>query len=120
MAFVMDPLTCRSRLRTRWRRRGRWAGEVQLGRGARSIGRLEVRVIGFESWPSREQAVRELLDVGVVVLEGIVVALALDSDAILGAGKFILQAHEIFVGFQLRIVLDDEKKPAECAIELPV
>jgi len=33
--------------------------------------------------------VRELLDVGVVILQGIVVAFTLYGDSVLGAGKFI-------------------------------
>src|SRR5208282_457575 len=95
-------------------------GEVYLRDFARSWGRFEVGFIGFESGYTSEEAVGELLDVGVVILQGVVVALPFDSDAVLGAGEFVLQSEEVFVGFQLRIILDDHKQAAECSIELAV
>ena len=53
---------------------------------ARSFGGLEVIVVAFEAGPSREDVVGEQANVGVVLLNGIVIALAFDGDAVLCAG----------------------------------
>ena len=49
----------------------------------------------------------------VVLLDALVVAHALDGDAILGAGQFVHQTVELLVGAKLRIVFDDREQPAE-------
>ena len=74
-------------------------GELNLGSFAGGFGGLEVRFVAFEARPTGEDAVREEPDVGVVGLDGIVVALAFYGDAIFGAGQFVLKAEEVFVGF---------------------
>ena len=50
---------------------------------------------------------------GVVLLHALVVAHALDREAVLGAGELVHQAVELLVGLQLRIVLDHRQQPAE-------
>jgi hypothetical protein len=60
---------------------------------------LEVGVVALVAGPSREEAVGELADKGVIRLDGVVVVLAGDGDAVFGAGEFVLQAEEVFVGF---------------------
>ena len=83
---------CWSRLRLRLRSR-----EVHLGHCPRSFRGGEIRVVGFEPHTRREHAGRKLLHVSVVVLQGIVVALALDSDAVFGSREFVLQTQEILI-----------------------
>src|ERR1700734_3062372 len=63
------------------------------GRGRRGEG----VVVNLEPAPSRENAIRELADECVVGLDRIIVALALDRNAVFGSGQFILQPQEIFV-----------------------
>ena len=60
------------------------------------------------------------MHVSVVVPQSVVVTLALDGNAILRAGKFILKTQEILVRLQLRIVLDHQQQPAQRPVELPV
>ncbi len=69
--------------------------------------------------PQCRLAVGELLRVGVVVAQRVVVALALDGDAILRAGEFILQSQVMLVGLQLRIVLDNQQA-SERSVELSI
>ena len=38
---------------------------------------------------------------------------ARDGDAILGPGEFVHQPVELLVGFQVRVVLDDDEQPGE-------
>ena len=57
----------------------------------------------MEASPAGEDAVGEEADVGVVGLDGIVVALPFHGDAIFGACQFVLKAEEIFVGFELGV-----------------
>jgi hypothetical protein len=95
-------------------------GELDLGDFAAGGAGLEVGVVAFVAGPSGEEAVGELADVGVVGLDGVVVVLAGDSDAVFGSGELILQAEKIFVGFELRIIFDDSEQATESAIELTV
>ena len=81
---------------------------------------MEVGVVAFVAGPGGEEAVGELEDVGVIGLDGVVVILAGDGDAVFGAGEFVLQAEEIFVGFELGVVFDDGEEAAERAVELAV
>ena len=74
----------------------------------------------MESRPARENIVRKKSDVRVVVLNRVVVALALNGDAVFSARQFVLQTEEVFIRFQLRIVFDDEEQPSESAIQLAV
>src|SRR5215470_1363607 len=95
--IMRQVLACR--FSPRWLRRGSGSrrSEVYLWNLARSFCRFEIGVVRLEARPSREDVVGELLDVRVVVLQSIVVALALDSNAIFGACQLILQAHEILI-----------------------
>src|SRR5208282_1905634 len=108
---------CRS-----WSRRGRGfvVVEVHFGGLARAFLGLEIGVVAREASETGNQTVREQGNVGVVVLNRIVVALALHSDTVFRAGQFILQAHEIFVRFQLRVVFHDDHQPAQCGVQLSV
>lgn len=81
---------------------------------------MEVGVVAFVAGPGGEEAVRKLEDVGVIDLDRVVVTFPGDGDAIFGAGEFVLQAEEIFVGFELRIVFDDGQEAADGAVELAV
>jgi hypothetical protein len=60
-------------------------GELDFGGYARPFGSLEVGFVAFEAGPLGEEAVGEQADVGVVRLDGVVVALAFHGDAVLGA-----------------------------------
>src|ERR1039458_6415677 len=102
----------RSRLWTPLRRL-RGGREVHFWHLARSFGRCEVCVVRLEASPSRKNAVRKLLHVGVVVLQGVVIALAFDGDAVLGACEFVLQAQKVFVRLQLRIIFHDQQQAAD-------
>src|SRR5208282_3432661 len=82
--------------------------EVYLRSYARSFRSFEVSFVRLKSRDFCEKVVGELLHVSVVVAQSIVVAFALDRYAILRAREFILQAKEILIGLQLRIVLDNE------------
>src|SRR5690606_23577280 len=66
----------------------------------------------------RRQVLRELPDVGVVVLHRGDVALALDGDAVLGALQLRLQLQKVLVGLELRIVLRHQQQPADGALQL--
>src|ERR1700688_1968097 len=94
--------------------------EIYLRHLPCSFRRGEVSVIRLESRPSRENVVRKLLDVGVVVLQRVVITLALDRDPVLGAREFVLQAQEILIGPQLRIILHDQQQSAERSVQLPI
>src|SRR5215469_14643762 len=81
----------------RLRRRLRWRREIHLGCLPRCFRCYEVGVIWFETRPTGKDVLRELLNVGVVILQCIVVALALDGNAVLGPGEFVLQTQEILI-----------------------
>jgi hypothetical protein len=102
----------------RWRRSR--SVEVDFRDFAAGGTRLEVGVVAFVAGPRGEYAVGKLADVGVIALDGVVVVFAGDGDAIFGTGKFVLQAQEIFVGFELGVVFDDGKEATDGAIELSV
>ena len=61
---------------------------------------FEVSVVLLVSGKSGNQIVRKLQQVSVVVLDRVVIALALDGDAVFGARQFVLQAQEIFIGLE--------------------
>ena len=89
-----------------FRRGWSWGGcgsgrgaEIYFGDFAGAGFGFEVGVVAGEAAEAGYEAVGEERDVGVVVLDGFVVAAALDGDAIFGAGEFVLEAEEIFVGF---------------------
>ena len=79
---------------------------------------LEIGVVALEAEHGRCDVVGEQLDIGVVALHGFVVLAALHRDAIFSAGQFVLQAQEIFVGFQLRIIFHHHQQAAESAVQL--
>src|SRR2546430_2269070 len=90
----------------------RWEQKTQLFRGEQQInirakfaGRSEVRAVRLESSPPGKDVIRKLLNVSVVILESIVVAFALHRDAVFRAGQLILQAQEIFIRLELRVIL---------------
>src|SRR3954451_14350804 len=85
------------RLRSR-RLAWRWccrSAKVNLRSRTRPFIGLEVSIVRFEPAPSREQAIRESLDVSVVVLKGVVISLAFDRNPILRPREFVLQAQEV-------------------------
>src|ERR1035441_5898503 len=94
--------------------------EVHLGSLPRTLFRLEVCIVAGEARQAGYDVVGEQPNVGVVVLQGIVVPLTLDGDTVLGAGQLVLQAQEVFVGAQLRIVLDHHHQASQCGVELAV
>ena len=79
---------------------GRWLRlrrvEIHLRDLARCFRCLEICRIWLEPRARGKQAGRELLHVRVVILQGVVVALAFDRDSVFSASEFILQAQEIF------------------------
>ena len=81
---------------------------------------MEVGVVAFVAAPGGEDAVGKLADVGVIGLDGVVVIFAGDGDAVFRAGEFILEAEEIFVGFELGVVFDYREESADGAVELAV
>ena len=99
---------------------GRRWGNWRLGDFAARGAGLEVGVVAFVAGPAGEEAVGEEADVGVIGLDGIVVMFAIDGDAIFGAGEFVLEAEEVSVGFELRIIFDDCEQAADGAVELSV
>ena len=123
---VLRPYTFVLRLFFGWGVSWRWGGgwswrvEVDFGDFAAGGGGLEVGVVAFVAGPRGEEAVGELKDVGVIGLDGVVVIFAGDGDAVFGAGEFVLEAEEVFVGFELRIIFDDGEEAAESAVELAV
>src|SRR5215470_6456329 len=96
----------------RWALALLWGGEGDLGHFPRGLGGFEVGVVALEAGPGCEHAVGPLADVGVVGLQGIIVTLACDGDAVFGAGQFVLKAQEVFVRLELGIILDDEEQAA--------
>ena len=69
----------------------------------------------WRDWCARAGALRDVL-----YGAGFVVAAALDGDAIFGSRQFVLQAHEVLIGFQLRIVFNDDQQSAERRVQLAV
>src|SRR5438270_8469707 len=86
-----------------WRRF--WRSEVNLGYSSRSLRRFKIGVVRFVTHTRGEQARGKLLHVRVVIPKRVVITLALDSNAVFGPCEFVLQAQEVFVGFQLGIIL---------------
>src|ERR1700755_3316872 len=111
-------LSCRRALRVCLR--GRTGAEVHFWSLARAFGGSEISVVSLEACPSGEETVREDLQVGVVVLQSVVVTLTLGRDTIFGSSEFVLQAKEFFVRLQLRVILGDYEQAAEGSIELVV
>ena len=77
--------------------------------------RFEQRVI-LEAEDLRRDDARKLAPARVVLLHALVVAHPLDRDAVLGARQLIGQTVELFVRFQIRIVLDDDEQPPSAAL----
>src|SRR5208337_426411 len=67
-----------------------------------------------------KDVIREKTDVGVVILDGLVIAAALDGDAVFGSGQLVLKGQEVLIGFEIGIVLDDGQQPAQGAIQLAI
>src|SRR5262249_2167088 len=86
--------------------------EVHLRRGAGAFISLEVGLVAGKAAHAGDQAVGEERDESVVLLNHIVVAAPLDSDAVFGAGELVLQAEKIFIGFELGIVFRDDQQTA--------
>ena len=63
--------------------------EADLGCVLRARACLEVVVVALEAAHAGPNAVRELTDEGVVVLDGLVVAPARDADAVFCTGQFV-------------------------------
>src|SRR5207245_10278101 len=79
--------------------------EIHFRHFTRSFGGGEVRVVWLESSPLGKDVIRKLLNVSVVILQSVVIALAFHGDAIFRAGQLILQAQEILVRLELRVIL---------------
>src|SRR5438067_1771388 len=82
--------------------------EVHLRRFLRSGGAAEVRLLREPA--SGHEVGRKLLGGGVVGRYHVVVALALDGDAILGSLELRLQLEEVLIRFQVRVALDDDQE----------
>src|ERR1700733_10066495 len=80
-------------------------GEIPLRRFLRRRIRRVISLLRMEARDPRPDAVRELLDEDVIVLDRLVVPRPRHRDPILGPGQFVLQPHELVVALQLRIVL---------------
>ncbi|MDQ1132796.1 hypothetical protein QE386_001391 [Pseudoxanthomonas winnipegensis] len=106
----------RLRLGRRARRR---LAEVH-GRGLRDLRLVGDREVGLLLGAGHlgRQRLRELADIGVVVLHGLDVAAAGHGDAVLGAFQLRLQVAEVLVGLQGRIVLADHQQAAQRAAQL--
>src|SRR5882724_10021888 len=65
--------------------------KLNFRRRARSFRRIEIRFVARKTSPLRKNAVGEQADVGVVVLNPGVIAIARYSNSILRAGKLVLQ-----------------------------
>jgi len=103
-----------------WRGRRLVVIEIDLRSLARALFRLEVRVVANKTRKAGDQVVREQRNVRVVGLHGIVIPPPLNSNAVFCARQLILQAHEIFVGLQLRIIFHDREQTPDCAVQLSV
>src|SRR5689334_893661 len=80
----------------------------------------EVSVVALEACPACERAIGPGTDVSVVVLDGVVVTLALDGDAIFRAFELILQPQKALIRFELRIIFREGEDFHQRAIELAV
>src|SRR5947199_10144842 len=81
--------------------------ELHVGRRPRGGAGLEVSVVDMEAKHVRPDAVRELAHEGVVVAQALVIVPAGYADPVFGARQLILQAQELLVGAQLRVVLSE-------------
>src|SRR5581483_5537090 len=77
-------------------------------------------VVGLESRHARPDAVGELEDKGVVVLDRVVVAFARHCNAIFGPSQLILQTHELLARTQLRVVFRKRQQASQRRVELSV
>jgi hypothetical protein len=77
------------------------------GDGFRARFGLEVFLLLREAADLRPPRAGDAAHVGVVLLDGFVVALALDGQPVLGARQLVHQPLEVGVGLELRIVLAD-------------
>src|ERR1700730_4167888 len=124
--YELEMLLCAAVLRMGWSGRWRWLRgrrslsswifrivEIDLGSLTRAGLGFEVRVVTRKSGQAGDDVVGKQRDVGVVVLQDLIVVTTLDGDAIFRACQFILQAHKIFIGFELRIILDDHQQTPE-------
>src|SRR5215470_5798512 len=91
--------------------------ELHLGSGGR-VGRgLEVR-LRLETGEAGHEAIGKDRQPSVVLAHRLVVAAALDHDAVLGALELRLQREEVLVALQLRITLDRDQQPAQRSAQL--
>src|SRR5205085_2139061 len=79
--------------------------------------RLEER-LGPEAHHPGDEAGGKRAKPGVVVADRLVVALALDGDAVFRALELALQREEVLIGFEIRIALDGDQQATERAGEL--
>src|SRR5713226_1122133 len=93
------------------------SGELHLGGLTGGRRSCEISLVTLEAGPTGEHAVWEQADIGVVVLQGFVVAPPLDGDAVFCACQLVLQAQKILVGLELRVVLDDHQQATQRAVE---
>ena len=100
------------------RRVGR--SKTHLGSLPRAFFRLEIGVVTREAAHARHQTVREQHNKCVVVLHHLVITAALHGNAIFRARQFVLQAKEVLVGFQNRIIFHDQEQPPQSSVQLLV
>src|SRR5919109_104787 len=93
--------------------------ELHFGRRLAAGRRLEER-LGPEAHHPGDHAGGKRAKPGVVVADRLVVALALDGDAVLRALELALQREEVLVGLELGIPLDGDEQATERARELPL
>jgi hypothetical protein len=80
---------------------------------------LAVRGVALEELPLREvehagdRVARELLDLGVIGHDAVVVELARERDLVLGRGELLLQCHHVLVGLEVGIVLGHGEQRAQ-------
>src|ERR1700733_11941623 len=91
--------------------------KADLGHVLRAGTRLEVVVIHLETAHPRPNAVRKLLDEGVVVLNVRVVAHPGYADPVFRAGQLVGKALEVGILLEVRIILRQCQQPSKSSIE---
>src|ERR1700679_2246255 len=92
--------------------------ELDLGRIARGGVCFKIRVlVSLEAEHSSPDAIGKGTNVGVVIAQYGVIACARDLDAVFRSGNFILQAHELLVRLELRIVFRKRKKATKSSVQ---
>src|SRR5437667_298091 len=86
--------------------------EVDLWDGGVLLRDLEV-VAPAEAEDPGQQRVGEGLNRGVVLPDRAVVVLPGEADLVLGGGQLLLELHDVLVGLELRVILDESEELAQ-------